>query len=205
MEETRPLLLPHGYAHDKPRAARLRPHGRRALPSGMRFASRWARPVQHTHAISWRLGPSATSQLWSGRRVSGAVGVWCGAVRLGVCMGFPRAWSLRGMWVPGGARMSLGLPRAWDLTQPATSMIPLYHGGTRMGQHPATENRPKRTPTAYAGPISCLRCDTHFRAGTGGRTACVMPAGRPLRSNHPRSHPILYPSPGTCPRGPDDR
>jgi hypothetical protein len=39
------------------------------------------------------------------------------------------------------------------------------------------------------------------RAGTGGRIACVMPAGKRSRRARLTSHPIPFPSPSTCPEG----
>jgi hypothetical protein len=107
-----------------------------------------------------------------------------------------------GAW---GSTHILGTSARVGLTQSNTSTIPCVSLRTRMGQRAAHRKQTPPYPPRMLISSPASAVIPRSRVGTGGRTACVMPAVRPSRSNRPRSHPILYPSPGTCPRGPDDR
>jgi hypothetical protein len=163
MDETRPLLQPHGHAHDKPGATRLRPRGHRVLPSGTRFAPVWdAKP----HAPTPYCGARDSCPNPSGGAV-GCVRSCGGMVRRGwagrLC-GDSRAWGVsRACGVRGNTRMSSGLSRAWDLTPPVTSTVTCVSRRTRMSQRPG-HGRHKPTPTTYAGLTACLRCDDVFES-----------------------------------------
>ncbi len=79
-------------------------------------------PTRQRHSVVTR-GQLTKSKLWSGQLCQGLRG--CRSARWGMASawGFPCAWKLRGVWLRGEARMSLGRPRAWGLTHPDTATI----------------------------------------------------------------------------------
>jgi hypothetical protein len=95
--------------------------------------------------------------------VSGAAGVWCGVVGLASVWGFPRAWSLRGMWSSGEHTHVLETSARVEPQAAGHIHDPLLLVSTRMSQRPGCR-RQKFTPTAYTGPTSCLRCDKQFQS-----------------------------------------
>jgi hypothetical protein len=82
-------------------------------------------PTRRRHTVV--PGTVAPIQAVERSAVSGAAGVWGGAVGLGVCVGIPaRAGPQEHGGSGGNTGMSSGLSRARDLTLPATFMISFY-------------------------------------------------------------------------------
>ena len=104
----------------------------------------------------------------------------------------------------GTPRMSSGLPRAWGLTPPVTSMLSSRSVSTRMSQRPG-HGRQKPTPTAYAGLTTCLRCDKVFESWDRRQNRLCGACRQAMAERPPGEPPYTIAEPRRLPRRYEDR
>jgi hypothetical protein len=127
-----------------------------------------------------RLGPPASSKLWSGRRCRGLWGRGSGLWGLAFMGVIPRAWGLRGMCL-GGAHLSLGRPRAWASNSRSHPASPVYRGEHAWVSALGTDGRSPKNPRCMPGRRPACAVTAYLRVGIVGRIASVRAVMRRSR------------------------